>query len=127
VKWDIVIEVGDERFQGQLVDTNAPETVRRIIEALPVRVIGNTWGDEVYFEIPVDAEPENAVPTVHLGDLGYWPAGRCFCIFYGRTPMSTSDDEIVPASAVNLIGTLENSERLKGHAAGERVTVKLAD
>ena len=61
-------------------------------------------GDEIYFTIPVDAElDETAREEVEMGDLGYWPSGKAFCIFFGQTPMS-EPGRIVPASAVNIIG-----------------------
>lgn len=123
----IVIQVGDEEFGGQLVKDSAPNTVREILNALPIRSTAMQWGDEIYFEIPVDVGEENAQSRVSKGDLGYWPAGNCFCIFYGKTPMSPSEDEIVPASPVNIIGRIENPDGLKGHAAGEAVTVRLAE
>jgi len=124
---DIIIQVGNEAFAAQLTDEHSPQTVRRIIEALPIEAEAGTWGDEIYFGIPVDVAEEDAVPTVSVGDLAYWPAGSCFCIFYGRTPMSTSDDEIRPASPVNLIGRIQRPEALKAHRAGETVTIRLAE
>lgn len=75
----------------------------------------------------MEATEENARPVVRKGDLGFWPAGNCFCIFYGRTPMSTSDDQIVPASPVNVLGTIANPDELKKHGSGEPVTIELAD
>ena len=120
----IAIEVGGDAFEARLDDERAPETVRLILDALPIASTARTWGDEIYFEIPVDADEENGVTRVSKGDLGYWPAGNCFCIFYGRTPMSPSDDEIVPASAVNLIGTVDDPDGFKRHAAGEDVVVR---
>ena len=122
----IVIQVGGEEFAAQLLDERSPETVRLILAALPIRAKANQWGDEIYFAIPVETPEENAVEQVSVGDLGYWPEGSCFCIFYGRTPMSRSDGAIVPASAVNLIGRIEGAERLKAHEAGEAVTIRLA-
>ena len=63
--------------------------------------------------------------TGMLVHLGFWPAGNCFCIFYGRTPMSASEDEIVPASPVNLIGTIDNCEALKGRPGNEAIVIRL--
>jgi hypothetical protein len=124
---DIVIRIAQEEFKAKIDDTSAPHTARRVLAALPIQATAKTWGDEIYFEIPVDAAEEDAQATVRKGDLGYWPAGNCFCIFYGRTPMSPSETEIVPASPVNVIGRVENPDGLKGHAAGEPVTVRLAE
>ncbi|SHE88216.1 hypothetical protein SAMN02745206_00973 [Desulfacinum infernum DSM 9756] len=83
---------------------NDSPTARRIAEALPLEAEANTWGEEIYFAIPV-SEPlsEDAREVVERGDLGYWPTGKAFCIFFGPTPMSRGD-EIRPASAVNVVG-----------------------
>lgn len=122
----IVIQIGDDEFRARLVEDRSPKTVKAILEALPIESVARKWGDEIYFEIPVKAPRENAQAAVRKGDLGYWPDGNCFCIFYGKTPMSSSEDNIVPASPVNVIGTIENHEGLRAHAAREKVAIKLA-
>ncbi len=122
----IVIDVGGEQFSAHLSESRAPETVQRILEALPLRAAARTWGAEIYFEIPVEAGEENAVAAVQKGDLAYWPQGRCFCIFYGKTPMSSSEDVIVPASPVNVVGAIDDYEALRDHGAGEEVAIRLA-
>jgi hypothetical protein len=100
----ILIKTGDVTTQGVLNDTS---TANAVWEALPVTGKTNTWGDEIYFAIPVKEELEpTARETVEKGDLGYWPPGRAFCIFFGPTPASTGT-EIRPASAVNIIGHIE--------------------
>ena len=124
---DIVIQIGAEEFKATLTDDRSPKTVRRILDALPIRATAMKWGDEIYFEIPVQVAAENAQATVHKGDLGYWPDGSCFCIFYGKTPMSKSEDAIIPASPVNVIGAIENPQGLKKHRSGEQVIIKRAE
>jgi hypothetical protein len=124
---EIVIDVGGERFEGTLSPDRSPETVKAIAAALPIEAVASQWGDEFYFEIPVAADEENAVSPVAVGDLAYWPVGRSFCIFYGRTPMSRPDGVPVPASPVNVIGTIREPERLKGHSGGETVRIRLAE
>ncbi len=80
------------------------KTSEAIWDALPIENTVNTWGEEIYFEIPVkSALDENAKEGVEKGDLGYWPSGRAFCIFFGPTPASQGV-EIRPASAVNIVG-----------------------
>jgi len=97
----IRITVGKLSMEAELNDT---ATARKIAEALPISTSFNTWGDEIYFSIPVKAElDESAREVVDLGDLGYWPSGNAFCVFFGPTPMS-SGGRIVPASAVNIVG-----------------------
>ena len=79
-------------------------TATAIWNALPIQSTADTWGDEIYFSVPVDQKIDNtAAEVVEMGDLGYWPPGKAFCIFFGPTPMSRGD-EIRPASAVNVIG-----------------------
>ena len=65
---------------------NNSETAQNIWDALPIESRVNTWGDEIYFSIPVDVGLENAKAVVSEGDLGYWPPGNAFCIFFGLTP-----------------------------------------
>jgi hypothetical protein len=98
----IVIYVAGHTLEGEL---NESETAGAIYDALPFEGMGQTWGDEIYFRIPVIAEPENPVPSVEFGDIGYWPPGNALCIFYGPTPASKGD-EIIPASPVNIVGKM---------------------
>lgn len=99
----IKINIGKLSMDAELNDT---PTAQKVAEALPIKSSFNTWGDEIYFSIPVKADLESgAKAVVELGDLGYWPSGSAFCIFFGRTPMSSSG-EIVPASPVNVIGRI---------------------
>ena len=92
---------------GQVEATlNESITARAIHEALPIEARANTWGDEIYFSIPVELGPEDPREVVELGDLGYWPPGTAFCIFFGRTPASRGS-EIRPASPVNVFGKVQ--------------------
>ena len=84
---------------------NDSRTAGLVWDALPIVATGETWGDEIYFPIAFDAALESPRETVELGDLGYWPPGKAFCIFFGPTPMSRGN-EIRPASAVNVIGRI---------------------
>jgi hypothetical protein len=104
----LMIRVGSLSIEAALDDT---PTAREIASALPIRTAFNTWGDEIYFGIPVEAVlDETAREIVDLGDLGYWPPGHAFCIFFGPTPMSQAG-EIRPASAVNIIGRVIGDAR----------------
>ncbi|MCH8292031.1 hypothetical protein IH992_13135 [Candidatus Poribacteria bacterium] len=91
-------------------ELNDSQTAQLIWEALPIEARGNTWGDEIYFSIPVAADLENSQGVVELGDLAYWPPGTAFCIFFGPTPMSQGN-EIRPASPVNVIGKLRGDPK----------------
>lgn len=118
---NICISAGTLRVSATLNDT---DTARAIAESLPIRASVNTWGDEIYFGIPVDADLEDGRETVELGDLGYWPPGRAFCIFFGRTPASRGD-EIRPASAVTVIGRVEGDATVfKQVRSGDDITIE---
>ena len=97
----IGILVDDLKVEGELNDS---KTARLIWEGLPMEAKANLWGEEIYFSIPVKSGPEEgAREVVSAGELGYWPPGHAFCIFFGPTPASRGD-EIRAASAVNIIG-----------------------
>jgi hypothetical protein len=100
-------------------------TADAIWEALPLGAAGNTWGDEIYFEIPVTAaQAEDASEVVALGDIAYWPPGHAFCIFFGRTPVSRGN-EIRAASAVNVFGKVEGDpKRFQQVKNGEMVRLE---
>ncbi|MCD6415108.1 MAG: DUF3830 family protein [Planctomycetes bacterium] len=123
----IVIQLGDDQFEAELIQEDAPTTVASILDALPIESTTRQWGAEIYFEIPVELGPENPHAVVSKGDVGYWPAGNCLCLFYGKTPLSASEEEIVPASPVNLVGRLDGVEGLSSHGPEERVQVRPAD
>lgn len=104
----------------------SPRTAQAIWDALPIEGRVNTWGDEIYFSIPVDVDEENPQEVVDMGDVGYWPPGRAFCIFFGPTPASRGS-EIRPASPVNVFGRVQgNPEVLKKVKGGERVSIERA-
>ncbi len=93
-------------------ELNASETARRLWEALPIQARANRWGEEIYFAIPVESGLEKGSrETVAAGELGYWPPGRAFCIFFGPTPASRGD-EIRAASAVNIIGKVLSNPKV---------------
>jgi uncharacterized protein len=109
------------QMEAELNDSKAAAL---IWAALPISATASTWGDEIYFAIPVKASPENAVSVVQKGDLAYWPEGRCFCIFFGKTPAST-EREIKPASPVNLVGRFSGDPELwKKVAAGDTIRLE---
>ena len=103
---------------------NESKTATEIWQALPIEAAAQTWGDEIYFGIGLKAAPEAAREVVELGDLGYWPPGQAFCIFFGPTPMSQGD-EIRPASAVNVVGRVNgDAKAFKKVRAGTKVKIE---
>jgi len=107
-----------------IAELNNSRMADAVWAALPVSVAGNTWGDEIYFAIPVKLPEDGAQAVVSLGDLGYWPRGHAFCIFFGPTPVS-SGQEIRPASPVNVFGHLVGDPKaFREVQDGEKVTVE---
>ncbi len=117
----IRILAGDVQTMAELNDTH---TADAIWGTLPISAEANTWGDEIYFSIPVKLKEENAQTVVSLGDLGYWPRGPAFCIFFGPTPVSKGQ-EIRPASPVNVFGRVTGDPKVfKKVRDGQIVTVE---
>lgn len=121
----IVISAGKVTLSAEL---NEGATARQIWTALPIEGRTNIWGDEIYFDIPVVAAQEaDARADVVVGELGYWPVGHAFCIFFGPTPAST-DDKPRAASPVNILGrVLGDATQLRGVRSGETVYITRAD
>lgn len=118
---NVRIEVSGLSLEAELTES---VTARKILESLPLEGDATLWGDEIYFEIPLQLEPEaDARADVSVGDLGYWPVGAAFCIFFGPTPVST-DDRPKAYSPVNVFGRLTGDPgRLKSVRDGARVRV----
>ena len=105
----IKILVGELNVEAEL---NESKTAQLIWEALPIEAKTNLWGEEIYFTIPVKTGLERgAKEVVSAGEIGYWPTGHAFCIFFGPTPASRGD-EIRAASAVNVIGKVLSDPKL---------------
>jgi uncharacterized protein len=147
----IRITAGRVSAAGRLGDS---PTATAIWDALPIEAGAQTWGDEIYFGIDVDVRPgkrargapsgaagggsaaigretgpagaEITREIVELGDLGYWPPGQAFCIFFGPTPASRGD-EIRPASAVHVVGRISGDPKVfKQVSAGATVRIERA-
>lgn len=102
-------------------------TALAIWEGLPIEAEAETWGDEIYFSIPVTLKEDRAQEVVEPGDLGYWPPGRAFCIFFGLTPASR-EGEIRPASPVNVFGRVDGDPTVfKTVQGGTRVRLERAE
>jgi hypothetical protein len=104
-------------------ELNDSATAQKMAAVLPLKCSFSTWGEEIYFTIPVTAPLDSsAKEVVELGELGYWPTGKAFCIFFGPTPMS-SPGKIVPASAVNIIGKVLGDPKKFKEVMNEREVI----
>ena len=105
-------------------ELNDTRTAQAIWGTLPIKGRANLWGDEIYFSIPLSLKLEAGQEVVSTGDLGYWPDGNAFCIFFGPTPVSQGD-EIRPASPVTVFGkVIGNAAVFKKVPAGTKITVR---
>ena len=118
----ITITAGDVSLPAELNDNT---TAQRIWDSLPIEGRANVWGDEIYFGIPVKAgEEPDARAEVEVGELGYWPPGSAFCIFFGLTPAST-DERPRAASPVNILGrVLGDATSFRGVRGGTLVKIE---
>jgi len=110
--------------EGKLNDSKTASEIEKLI---PLVGRARTWGDEIYFPIPLDREIENGKETVEKGDIGYWPPGHALCLFFGPTPMS-APGEIRPAGPVSVVGGMSGDlSALKNVKDGDEVKVEFAD
>ena len=117
--------MGDRQIQistGNLTlaaTLNELETANQLWESLPITGRVQIWGDEIYFSIPLNVEEElGSQETVQAGTVAYWPPGSALCLFWGPTPIS-APGEIRPASAVNVVGILDNDPNLLAEVPSE--------
>ena len=97
----IQITAGTTQIRAEIYNT---PTAQKIINSLPIKSQVNQWGGEIYFTIPISAPLENdSRDILEPGELGYWPTGNAFCIFFGSTPASQGE-ECRAASNVNVFG-----------------------
>jgi len=117
----IKIKAGSVIAAAELFST---KTAEAIWQALPFNGKVNTWGDEIYFSIPVKIDLEAGQEIVNIGDLGYWPPGNAFCIFFGQTPVSNKDG-IRAASPVDIFGrVLDDATVFKEIRDGEQIFIE---
>ena len=104
---------------------DATDTTRELLSALPFESSANRWGDEVYFQTPVEAPIEgDARAVMSVGEVAYWPDGGALAMFFGRTPVST-DDRPRAYSPCNIVGVIEGDPAaLKHVATGAKVRVE---
>jgi hypothetical protein len=121
----IVIKVDDLTVSAELKNT---PTTQKIMKILPIESRVNVWGEEIYFDIPLQVELQpDAREEVEVGELGYWPAGPAFCIFFGPTPVSRGDQPRA-YSPVNVFGhVIGDAKQFKSVVSGSKISVTKVD
>ncbi|AUX10220.1 hypothetical protein AArcSl_2601 [Halalkaliarchaeum desulfuricum] len=122
---DLSIAIDGRELAADWTD-DAPETRAAIADALPVSGDAARWGDELYFEVPVDVPAENARAEVPVGAVAYWPQGNALCLFWGKTPASHGSEPRA-ASPVNVVAQIEDVSQLSDLDGGATVRVETAD
>lgn len=112
---------GVELFADWTDDDSA--TRRAIEDALPVAGDAARWGDELYFQVPVDVPAEDARAEVPVGAVAYWPQGNALCVFWGPTPASRGEEPRA-ASPVNVVARIEDVAPLADLDGAARVRVE---
>ncbi len=108
----------DVRGRGKALaqlDERNPLISDALYQKLPIEASANLWGDEVYFDIPLEMENENPSPSATAGDISYWAPGPAFCIFFGQTQ---------PYSPVNHLGrVIEGLDIFRNVMGGDRIVL----
>jgi len=117
----IRFEFGSLALDADLLDT---PTARAVAAALPITASVLTWGEEVYFEIPVNvAREHDARAVVVPGEIAYWPDGHCIAIGFGRAPISQGDETRLASSCNILAKARTDVKILSAVKAGTDVKV----
>ena len=120
----IKIVVGSIEAYATLSNT---KTASAVVNSLPFDSFAHRWGEEIYFEVPLELELENGKEVLEIGDIAYWPPGKSMCIFFGPTP-SSRGNEIGAYSAVSIFGKVTGDAGVfRAVREGERIRVEVAD
>jgi uncharacterized protein len=121
----IRFDFGTLVLDAELLDT---PTARLVAAALPTTASALTWGEEVYFKVPIEAAREpDARAVVVPGEIAYWPEGHCIAIGFGRTPISQGDETRLASPCNVFAKALSDVKALAKVKAGARLKVTILD
>jgi uncharacterized protein len=111
-------------IEAELLDT---PTANAILAALPITCCALTWGEEVYFNVPVEVAREQAARAIITpGEIAYWPDGPAIAIGFGRTPISRGDETRLASPCNVFARALDDVKTLAAVKAGTKVKVSVA-
>jgi len=117
----IRFEFGTLALDAELLDT---PTAKAVLAALPLSSVVLTWGEEIYFDVPITVPREpGASDVITPGDIAYWPEGPALAIGFGRTPISRSGETRLASPCNVFARALSDVRVLKAIKAGTRVRV----
>jgi len=121
----IRFDFGAVTLEAELLDT---PTAKAIAASLPIAATALTWGEEVYFEIPVKVSREaSARVVVTPGEIAYWPEGHAIAIGFGRTPISKAGETRLAAPCNVWAKAIGDVKALLAVKAGAKIMVTAAD
>jgi hypothetical protein len=119
----IRFDFGTLNLDAELLDT---PTARAVAAALPFSSSALTWGEEVYFEVPVEVARETgARAVVTPGEVAYWPEGHCIALGFGRTPISRGDETRLASPCNVFARALGDVKVLARVQAGTKIEVTM--
>jgi uncharacterized protein len=120
----IRFEFATVTIEAELLDT---PTANAILAALPITCRALTWGEEVYFDVPVEVAREQAARAIVTpGEIAYWPDGPAIAIGFGRTPISRGDETRLASPCNVFARALDDVKTLAAVKAGTKVKVSVA-
>src|SRR5262252_5573362 len=121
----IRFDFGGLTLDAELLDT---PTAKAVLAALPVTTSALTWGEEVYFDVPVKVKREaDARAVVTPGEVAYWPEGPAIALGYGRTPISESNETRLASPCNVFAKVLGDVKTLAKVRAGTKIKVTKID
>ncbi len=120
----IRISWGSDEVTAVINDT---PTARKLLAALPCDATANTWGEEVYFRLPVTVALEaDAQQVVEPGTVCFWVDGSSLALPFGPTPISKGK-ECRLVTRCNVLGKIDGDpKRLKGVRDGASLRIDAA-